>query len=58
MEGSWQLRALIDVDVDIMLILAVIKFVFLFNRVAATGGGAGVLGEYCIYMAFTSKIGA
>ena len=41
MEGSWQLRALIDVDVDIMLILAVIKFVFLFNRVAAAGGVPG-----------------
>jgi hypothetical protein len=59
MEGGRQLRALIDVDAT--LILAVIKFVFLFDRAAAhsgAGGGAGVLGKHCICMAFTSKIGA
>ena len=41
--------------------LAVTKFKFLFNCVAARRGArgcAGVLGEYCICMAFTSKIGA
>ena len=42
-------------------ILAVTKFVFSFNRAAARRGikgGAGVLDEHCICMAFTSKIGA
>ena len=55
------LEALIDVNVDAILILVVIKFVFLFNRTAArrgVEGGAGVLDEHCICMAFTSKIGA
>ena len=41
MEGSWQLRALIDVDVDIMLILAVIKFASLFDHAAACNGPEG-----------------
>jgi hypothetical protein len=44
-----------------LLILAVIKFNFLFDCVAArrgTRGGTRVLSEYYICMAFTSKIGA
>ena len=45
------------INVNTMLILAVIKFIFLFDYTAARSG-AGVLGEYCIYIAFTSKIGA
>ena len=48
--------------IDITLILVVIKVhAPPFNRAAACGtcrGGGGVIGEHCICMAFTSKIGA
>ena len=38
--GGW--LALIDVNVNATLILAVIKFVFLFDRAAVPGGYRGI----------------
>ena len=52
-------RRLIDININTILILVVIKFVSLFDHAAACNGpGGGVLGEHYIYIAFTSKIGA